>query len=501
MIFADREAIVHGADRLTFREAWLRGCRVANGLRALGMYPGDRIATLEDNSKEAVDIFLGAAIANLVRVPLYARDSHEAHVHKMGHTDCKALIASAAYAEEAGRAAADVPSVEQVLIRDDRYEAWLACQSSDDPNLEVQPYDLYIIRHTGGTTGNSKAVAYTHWKWLAVVRDWFYCIPRVLAGDACIHVGPISHASGYCFIPIWLGGGVNVMVDKFDPEHVLDLMEHERAAFVLAVPTILNALNQCPSMSRRDWSSLKCMMIVSAPITDSTALQGRANFGDVLYQGFGLTEAPAVAWMNPQQWFSKVEGSEPLRACGIVAPFAMMEVWDDNNKPLPVGEAGQLVIRADGQMTGYWKDPEATAQRLVDGWVLTADIGMIDRNGYVYLLDRANDTIISGGFNIFPSELENVIAAHPDVFEVAVFGIPHTQWGETPCAVVVPKAGRSLREDDIVKLCALQLGSYKKPGRVVFQDQPLPKTPVGKVLRKELREPFWQGHTRRVGGS
>jgi acyl-CoA synthetase (AMP-forming)/AMP-acid ligase II len=170
-------------------------------------------------------------------------------------------------------------------------------------------------------------------------------------------------------------------------------------------------------------------------------------------------------------------------------------------KLLPLGQPGQIVARVDGQMTGFWNDPEGTRERMVDGWVLTGDIGMIDKNGYLYLLDRAADMIISGGFNIWPTELENAIATHPAVMEVAVFGIPDPRWGETPCAVVVPKSGRTIDVAEVVQLCAEQLGSYKKPGRVVVRDEPLPKTPVGKIKRRELRETFWVGHARRVAGS
>jgi len=252
----------------------------------------------------------------------------------------------------------------------------------------------------------------------------------------------------------------------------------------------------------RDWSKLKCMLIAAAPISEATALTAREIFGEsCLHQGYGQTEALLLSFMGPRQWFAQVEGSNPLRSCGLVMPWAELEIWDEQNKPLPLGQPGQIVARVDGQMTGFWNDPEGTRERMVDGWVLTGDIGLIDKNGYLYLLDRAADIIISGGFNIWPMELENAIATHPAVMEVAVFGIPDPRWGETPCAVVVPKSGRTIDVAEVMQLCAEQLGSYKKPGRVVIRDEPLPKTPVGKIKRRELREPFWAGHMRRVAGS
>jgi acyl-CoA synthetase (AMP-forming)/AMP-acid ligase II len=499
--FADREAVVHGKDRLSFAVAWERGCRMANGLIALGLSPGDRVAVLEDNSKEAADFFLGAGIANLVRVPLYPRNAREAHLHMIGHTGCRALVVGGNHAGEVEGLARELPDLQHVLVRDEGYEGWLAAQSPVDPMVPIRPEDNYIIRHTGGTTGRSKGVAYTHRAWLASNRDWFYNYPPVEPGDRCLHVGPISHGSGYLFVPIWLWGGANVMVDRFDPSEVVDLMEREGIAYMFAVPTMVNALNHEPTVRRRDWSRLKCMLVAAAPIADATALTAHEIFGDALYQGYGQTEVLLISFMGPRQWFGKVEGSTPLRSCGLVMPFADVEIWDDDNRPLPIGETGQIVARCDGQMTGFWNDPEGTRQRMVDGWVLTGDVGRIDRNGYLYLLDRADDMIISGGYNIWPMELENAISAHPGVMEVAVFGIPDPRWGETPCAVVVPKPGAEVTPAEVVELCVERLGSYKKPGTVIVREEPLPKTPVGKIKRRALREPYWAGHTRRVAGS
>ena len=205
--------------------------------------------------------------------------------------------------------------------------------------------------------------------------------------------------------------------------------------------------------------------------------------------------------MAPQQWFAEIEGSEPLRACGMPLPFAELEIRDEANRPLPPGETGQIVVRCDGQMSGFWEDPAATRERLVDGWVLTGDIGRIDANGYVYMLDRAGDMIISGGYNIYPAELENVLASHPGVIEAAVFGVPDERWGETPTAVCVIDGKTAVSERELIALCTERLGSYKKPRQVVLRTEPLPKSPVGKVRRKELREPYWAGRERRVGGS
>lgn len=499
---ARRTAIVASGRRLSFAQAWERGIRLANALRALGIQPQDRVGVLEDNCLESADFFLGAAIANVVRVPLYPRNARAAHVHMLGHTGCKAVVVAEKYAAELAHIRNELPHLAHVIVRDAGYEAWLAAQSDIDPDPPVDPQDNYIIRHTGGTTGRSKGVAYTHGAWLASARDWFYLYPPVAPGDACLHIGPISHGSGYLFTPIWLGGGVNVMVDRFEPNLILDLMQAERIGYLFLVPTMLNAINRFPGIEARTFPVLKCILISAAPIADDTALTAHRLFGDVLYQGYGQTEILPIAMMGPQQWFATdVPGSTPLRSCGMPLPYAQLQIWDANNRPVPAGEAGEIVAKTDGQMKGFWNDPAATAERMVDGWVKTGDVGRLDENGYLYMLDRAGDMIISGGYNIYPAELENVLCGHPDVIEAAVFGIPHARWGETPCAVCSVRPGASVTEEILAELCAAKLGRHMRPGKVVLRNDLLPKTPVGKIKRKELREPFWEGWDRRVGGA
>jgi len=501
---ARRLAIVHGDRRLTYAEAWERGVRLANRLLELGLQPGDRIGVLEDNSVEAQDVFAAAGIAGLVRVPLYARNSPESHHHMLGHTDCRGLVVTSTYLPDVEPALADLPNLRHVIVRDDTYEDWLAGGSTEDPRVRISPDDWYIIRHTGGTTGKSKGVAYSHRSWLAAGRDWFYNFPPMQAGDPCLHVGPISHGSGYLYTPTWLSGGVNILLDRFDPAETLEVMETEGVSYMFLVPAMLNALARHPSATQRDWSRLKVIQIGGAPITDETALLGRDVFGMVLYQGYGQTEALPVCMMGPEEWFSEVEGSNPLRSAGRALPFAYLQIRDaeDPERELPLGDEGEIAIKCDGQMLGFWDNDRATAERMTsDGFVLTGDIGRLDENAYLYVLDRKDDMIISGGFNIWPAELENVIQDHPAVIEVAVIAIPHERWGESPVALCVIDGSIAVTEDEIIQLCADRLGSYKKPAMVEFRTEPLPKSPVGKLQRKVLREPYWAGYDRRVAGN
>ena len=499
--YSDFEAIVHNDIRLTFAQAWERGVRLANGLLAMGLKPGDRVGVLEDNSVEAADLFQAAAIANLVRVPLYPRNGRPAHTHMLGHTNCRALLVSEHLAHEVEGMQQELPDLEHIFVRDAGYEDWLAVQSAKDPDMVIAPDDYFIIRHTGGTTGLSKGVAYTHKAWLAAGRDWFYSFPPVEPGDKCLHLGPISHGSGYQYLPMWLSGGCNIMLDHFETGHTLHVIEQECINFLFMVPTMVNAVVHDNDARGRDFSSLKCLLVAAAPIQDATALAAREIFGDVLYQGYGQTEVLPVSMMNSNQWFVDVAGSNPLRSCGLALPFSEVEIWDEDNNPVAPNEVGEIVARSDGMMSEFWNNPEATAERIVNGWIKTGDLGKLDTNGYLYVVDRADDMIISGGFNIWPAELENVLAGHADVLEVAVFGVPHERWGETPHALCVVSEGSSVTAEELTELVSNDLGSYKKPGGVTLTTEPLPKSPVGKIKRKDLREPFWVGVDRRVSGS
>jgi len=500
--FSGHEAVVADDRRLTYGEAWGRGVRLANGLIGMGLRPGDRVGVLEDNGLHASDFLLACAIANVVRVPLYARNSPEAHAHMLGHTNARVLVVADHYAHEVKSLVDELPDLEHVLVRDDGYEAFLAEQSAEDPDVPVDPDDNYIIRHTGGTTGKAKGAAYTHRQWLATARNWFYNYPPIEIGDGCLHVGPISHASGYFFLPIWMAGGRNILMSAFEPGAALTLLEQERICYLLGVPAVLSALVQYPGATEHDYSTLKVICVGAAPVTDDTALKALDVFGPVLSHAYGQTEIVPVTMINSPEWYAKVEGSNPLRSVGRPMPYTLVEIRDpETHETLPIGEEGEIAAKSDGQISGFWNNPEATVERIVDGWVLTGDLGRMDENGYVYLLDRKDDMIISGGYNIYPAELENIICEHPAVIAAAVFAIPDERWGETPAAVCVVDDVNKVVEQEIIDLCANRLGSYKKPGKVVIQTDPLPLSPVGKVSRKALREPYWAGRESRISGN
>jgi acyl-CoA synthetase (AMP-forming)/AMP-acid ligase II len=496
----DRTAVISGDRALTFAEAWRRGVQLANGFLAMGLKPQDPIAVLEDNCIEAADFFLAAAIGNFARVPLYKRNAPEAHAHMIGHTGCRAAVVSAEYAEEIEHAQKTLAGLEHVIARDGGYEEWLAGQSDVDPNPAIDLDDIYIIRHSGGTTGLPKGMAFSNRQWMNMERDWITRLPPMEAGDACTHVAPISHGSGYLFIPIWMAGGYNVLEPKFEAPKVLQLLS-QHGGYTFTVPTMVSDLVGTGTKEEVSFAKMKALVIGGSPILPATALAARALFGHCLHQMYGETEATPAAWMTPNEWFAQVPGSEPLLAAGKVMPFAYLEIRDENNKPLPVGEIGTVTILNDGQITAIWNEPELTKQRLVDGWLITGDVGKLDANGYLYLVDRKDDMIISGGFNIWPAELEIAISTLPEVREVAVVRGPHERWGETPVAIVVLHEGKTLTEQQVIDVCRDKLGALKRPTKVVFRTESLPRTPVGKVQRRTLRDAFWKSGAATLKGS
>ncbi|MFF2060108.1 class I adenylate-forming enzyme family protein [Rhodococcus qingshengii] len=498
----DRIAVVASGRRITFTESWDRAVRLANALRAVGLTPGDKVAVLEKNSLAAIDFYVGAAVAGICRVPLYARNRTESHVQMLTNAEAVAVIVDKEFLHELDGVLDAVPSLQQIIVRDESYEDWLAEHSSVDPDVDIAPDDLFVIRYTGGTTGQPKGVPFSHEKWWRGARDWFYLFPAPVSGDAVLHIGPISHAAGYTLLPVWAAGGTQVVVDGLSADELIEVFESERIAYTFMPPTLLNRLTRVLGAKDRDLSALKVLFVGASPISEETTQRARDVFGDEkLWQLLGGTEACPTAGMGAADWFADVPGSEPLLAAGRLFPWAELEVRDEEGREVPTGEVGDIWVRSDTSATEFYNAPEETAERIRDGWVSVGDVGRIDTNGYVYLIDRKNDMIVSGGFNIYPGELENVIASHPDVLEVAVFAVPNATWGESPMAVCMVAEGANVTEDEIITLVSDRLGSYKKPVHVQFQTEPLPRSPVGKLMRRTLREPHWDGHARRISAT
>jgi acyl-CoA synthetase (AMP-forming)/AMP-acid ligase II len=508
--YADNVAVTCGERRQTYRELHGRACRVANAVTGLGLRPGDRVGLLGANAAETVEQIAGLALGGFVRSALYAHQTAEVNSYLLRLVDARALIVHASMVEGLLAERASLPDLEHIVVYGGdppdgavSYEALLADASTEDPHVATAPDDVHVIRFSAGTTGRPKGIVHTVERWLAIGDEYRWVTPQIDERDSYLAAGQLTHAAVIFLWPILQVGGRIVVMEAFDPGRALELIERDRITVTLVVPTMIQAMCAHPDAGARDLSSLRCLNYAASPISETTITKAVALFGEgVLHQMYGQSEAVPITMLLGHQ--HKPHGTERerrwMRSVGRPTPGTVVTIVDDDGRPVPQGEVGEIAARTPGAMAGLWKDPEGTATRtLPDGSILTRDMGYVDEEGFVYLADRKEDLIISGGFNIWPAELENAIAAHPAVSEVCVVGVPDEKWGETPKAVVVLRPGAELAPQELIELTRRAVGAVKKVTSVEVVEE-LPKSGVGKVLRRIVRDRYWADHGARIGG-
>jgi len=508
--YATNTAVSCGEHEQTYAELYERSCRLANALDGLGVAKGDRVALLGPNAFETVEQIAGTALGGYVRAGLYAHQTGEVNAYLLELTGARVLIVAAPLLDELAPHLPALPELEHVVVYageapqgTSSYEALLAAAALEDPRVEMGPEDLHVIRFSAGTTGRPKGIVHTNARWLAMITEYRTAVPQIDERDRYLAAGQLTHAAVIFLWPMLQSGACVVVVEAFEPGLVLELIESRRVTFTLVVPTMIQALVAHPDAQTRDLSSLRCLNYAASPISETTMTRALEVFGPVLYQLYAQSEAVPATMLLPYQ--HRPDGTERerrwMRSVGRATPNTMVVAVDDDGNALPPGEVGEIAVLSPGNMTGLWRDPEGTAARLLpDGSVLTRDMGYVDAEGFVFLADRKEDMIISGGYNIWPAALENAIAAHPAISEVCVVGVPHEKWGETPIAVVVLQPGTTLEPDELITLTREKLGSVQKVTAVEIVAE-LPKTPIGKVLRREVRERYWDQREGRLGGA
>jgi acyl-CoA synthetase (AMP-forming)/AMP-acid ligase II len=319
-------------------------------------------------------------------------------------------------------------------------------------------------------------------------------------GDAVALTAPVTHASGSMILPHIARGAKIVLLSSFDVQTLLETIQKERISTLYLVPTMIVMILAYPDFKKYDLTSLKTIRYGASPISPDVLKRAIEVFGNIFVQGYGLTEGsmPLTLLLKKDHILDGTEKSlKRLGSIGREVTVGRVRIMDDEGKFLPIGQIGEIVIQSDQNMRGYWKKPEATAETLRGGWLHTRDMGYIDEDGYIYLVDRKGDMIVSGGFNIYPKEVEDVLYIHPAVLEAAVFGVPDEKWGEAVKAVVSLRQGMQATEEEIIEHCRKHLASYKKPKSVDFIKE-LPKSIYGKILRRVLKEPYWQGRGRMI---
>ena len=505
--FPNHVVVADQEKRLTAKELLDRANRLANALLKLGLKKGDRVAILLNNCCQSIECSYGIARAGLVFVPLNTRYSADEHLYILNDSEAKALLFGEEFADVIrpilNRPSAvswpiGVPGSISKPVHS--YEELLAQASPGDPEIEISDEDLYDIRYTAGTTGRPKGAVHTHRNNIIMLYNVLMDGFHIQEGDAILLTAPVTHASGTQVLPHIVRGAKVVVLPGFEVKTLLETVQRERITSLYLVPTMIVMILAYPDLKKYDLSSLKNIRYGASPISPETLKKAIQFFGNIFVQGYGLTEG-----LNPLTVLRKEEhvldGSEKslkrLNSIGREVTIARVRIMDEEGKILPRGQIGEIVVQSEQTMKGYWKKPEATAETLRNGWLHTRDLGYMDEDGYVYLVDRKDDMIISGGFNIYPKEVEEVLYMHPAVLEAAVFGIPDEKWGETVKATVSLRTGMKATEEEIIEHCKKHLASFKKPQSVTFIEE-LPKSAYGKILRRVLKEPFWKNHERMI---
>jgi long-chain acyl-CoA synthetase len=500
-------AIVEGEQKLSWAKVGERISRAAGALSQLGISKGDRVAILMLNSGRYLELYLAVAWIRAVIVPLNVRWSIAENRYALEDCDARLLIVDDAFTEAGRVLAAAIPSLR--LIHADAGEppgdiagyASLLAAANPIPDAMAGADELAGIFYTGGTTGRSKGVMLSHGNLM------FNALQSLAEGmipqDAIyLHAAPMFHlANGAAMYCMLLNAGTNAIIKAFTPEAVVQAIERFRVTHVLLVPTMIQMFVDQPGIGARNLSSLQQIIYGASPISEVVLDRAMARLPGVRFlQAYGMTElSPLATVLMPEEHSGLGRTKGRHRSGGRAALGVEVRIVDENDRPVPPGTVGEIVVRGDNVMMGYWNRPEETAKAVVDGWMHTGDGGRMDEDGFVYIVDRLKDMILTGGENVYSTEVENVVAQHREVLQCAVIGIPDPLWGEAVHAVVVVKPGATIHEADLIAFCKERIAGYKCPRSVDVRTDPLPMSGAGKVLKRELRRPFWEHQDRQVG--
>lgn len=487
-----------GGRTLTYAELDRRSNRVAHALLALGVRAGDRVPMLDLNSIELFEVVFGALKIGAVFTPVNWR---------LTATEVRAvLLDSGAPVVIAGPPFADLAATAtdgtglRVVGTGEEYEGLLAGAEESDPGAVTGAADTVLQLYTSGTTGLPKGVMLTNAN-LSTLAD----VARLLGfGPQSVNMVamPAFHIGGLGpgLIGLFVGCRTFV-VPAFDPAAVLDLMETEGVTNAFLVPAAFSMMAALPGAADRDWSALQTLSYGASPITVPALRAVLATFRTPMMQVYGMTETTgAIVQLDPEDHDPGGPRERLMQSAGKPYPWVELKVVDvATGEPLPAGEVGELLVRSVAVTAGYWNRPEETAAVIdADGWLRTGDGGYLDADGYLFLTDRIKDMIVTGAENVYPIEVENVLATHPAIADVAVIGVPHERWGETVKAVVVARPGERLDPDEVLAWARDKLAGYKRPTSVDVVPE-LPRNPSGKILKKDLRAPYWAGTGRAIG--
>lgn len=494
-----RVAIICGDLRRSYADMNARANRLAGALEQAGIGTGDRVAILQRNCPELLETLFGIFKAGAVAVPINARSHPREYGYIIEDCRAKAIVFTDDFIDGLESVRAEWPSISTFVCIGSApgwatsYEAFLQGGSPACAVADCAPDDIAWLFYTSGTTGRPKGAMVTHAN-LRFMSDHY---PREVYtlrdDDIVMHAGPLTHGSGLWALPITAGAGTHLIPTstRFDPEHIFNLIETERVTKIAFIaPTMITMLLNAPGVDRYDMSSLRFIGYGGSPMYVEDLKRAVSRWGPILCQIYGQGESPmTISMLAPEdhRLTDDTVAQKRLASAGRVRRDITVAILDENDRELGDEQIGEIAIRGAVVMKGYWNKAEATAEAFKNDWYHTGDLGKRDADGYIYLLDRKKELIISGGANIYPREVEEVLLLHPGVLEAAVIGIPDRLWGESVMAVIRPRGGADPSEEELVELCRAHLAGYKKPRFFRFLPD-LPKNAYGKILKRELKE-------------
>jgi long-chain acyl-CoA synthetase len=485
----DRRAVSDDRQSWNYGELAERVARVAGGLRAYGLVPGDRVLLSLENCGEFFELLFGCWAAGLCAVPANAR-LHPREVEYIAeNSGARLLIATPVLAEALALLETSVASLERVIAtRSPGYDAFLAAGEPLRPE-PVTPTDRAWLFYTSGTTGRPKGAVLTHRNLLFASQCYYADIDQLDERDTHLLAAPVSHGAGLYALPFLLKGAHQIVLPHFDVPAIIDVVQRHRQVSLFTAPTMLTRLVHAPEVAAADLANLRTIYYGGGPMYAADLERALEIFGPRLYQLYGQGESPMTITGLSQRLHA--DSGHPrwrvrLASCGYPRSGVLVRVVDEDDRDVPPGEIGEVITRSDCVMDGYWQNPEANAETLRGGWLHTGDLGSMDEDGLLTLRDRSKDMIISGGSNIYPREIEEVLLRHPDLVEASVVGRLHPDWGEEVVAFLVLRPGAAIAPAELDALCLEHIARFKRPRDYRFVEA-LPKNNYGKVLKTELR--------------
>jgi acyl-CoA synthetase (AMP-forming)/AMP-acid ligase II len=501
-----KPAFVWGDEMLSYSQANARSEGLAGALRRFGLANGDRVGVLMPNCPQLLESMFATWKAGGCVVPLNARFRGEEIAYHLADARARAVIFSEEYRDVMAAISDRIPCVERFIcvgapLADQLPYGELTAEGPGaSAGVDVTDQDLAWLFYTSGTTGRPKGAMLTHGVLTFVSVGWVADLMSLGPEDVGLHAAPLTHGAGFHSLALTMKEATQVILwpPRFDPENFCATVQRHRVTNAWLVPTQIKMLLNYPGLEKWNLSSLKWIVYGGSPMYVEDLKEALRRIGPVFVQIYGQGETPMTAtYLRREDHGTEGEPAARLASCGRARSGLEVRVLGEDDRELRRGLTGQICVRGASVMKGYWERPEATAETLRSGWLHTGDVGYMDGNGYVYILDRTKDMIISGGANVYPREVEEVLIQHPAVSEVCVIGVPDEIWGEAVKAIVVPEPGATVSRKALVRFVGEQLADYKKPRSIDFVDE-IPKNAYGKVLRRELKARYWDRQARMV---